>query len=136
MAAVHYAKKNSNMGFVTLYSVIILGSVGLALVAALAMSGIWAIRTSGNDRDSAQARKAADSCVELALQTIWDNNSFSGNGSSTLGGSICTFSVTNTGGDSRIINATGTVGSLLRKIFVSVDALSPAINVSDWQEVP
>lgn len=127
---------HTRSGFVTLYSVIILGSIGLALVAALAMSSMWTIRTSGNDKDSAQARKLADSCTELALQAIRNNTNFTGSGNSSLGNGTCTYVVTNTGGNNRTITATGTVGNIIRRISASVDSFSPVINVASWQEVP
>jgi hypothetical protein len=128
--------KNSQKGFITLYSVIILGSIGVALVAVLAMSSIFSIQNSGDDFNSAQARKAVDSCVEVALQVMSANNSFTGSGNSSIGGATCTYLVTNTGGNNRTINATGTLGSLIRKVTVSTNAFSPKINISNWLEIP
>lgn len=127
---------NLQQGFVTLMSVIIVGSIGLVLAGLLYTSSIWVIKTSGDDANSAQARKAADACVEIALQSIHDNNSFTGNGTSTLASATCTYLVTNLGGNNRSINATGTISSIFRKNSVSINALSPSINVSNWQEVP
>ncbi len=134
MVRVLYDK--SYTGFVTLYSVIILGSIGLVLVAALAATSIWVIRTSGDDKNSAQARKAADSCVELALQAMHDSNSFTGSGNASVGGATCTYVVTNTGGNNRTVGATGTVGALVRRVSVTTTAFTPSLTVSSWQEVP
>jgi hypothetical protein len=127
---------NNQKGFVTLMSVIIIGSVGLVLAALLYMSSIWAIKTSGDDAFSVQARKAADACVETALQKIHDSTSFSGSDNIVLGSGSCSYLVTNTGGTNRTISATGTASSLYRKDSVSITAVSPKIIVSSWQEVP
>lgn len=126
---------NFQSGFILLYSVIILGAVALALVLVLTMTGIWSIRNSADDKNSAQARKAADSCVELALQNMHDNTGFTGSGNSSVNGAPCSYIVISGGGNLRIINATGTVGSLLRKVSVSTSGFSPSIQISSWQEM-
>ncbi len=135
MVAVRCDNQN-RAGFVTLYSVIILGSIGLALVAVLATSSIWTIRSSGDDKNSAQARKAADSCIELALQAMHDDNNFNGNGNGSIGGATCTYTVTNTGGNNRTVTATGTAGTVVRRVSVSTSAFTPSLTRSSWQEVP
>jgi hypothetical protein len=126
----------SQKGFVTLMSVIIAGSIGLVLAGLLYMTSIWSIKNSGDDNFSAQSRKDLDACIEIALQTIHDTISFAGSGNLSLGGGNCTYLVTNTGGSTRTINATGTASSIYRKASISITAVSPKINIFSWQEVP
>ncbi|MFA5771090.1 MAG: hypothetical protein WC894_06405, partial [Patescibacteria group bacterium] len=83
---------------------------------------------------SSKARSLTDTCAEIALENIRENSSYSGSVSLSLGDGLCLFSVALTNGI-WTINASGTVGAIVRRAKVVVTSASPKINVSSWQEV-
>ncbi len=125
----------SESGFITLTSVIILAAIGTAIVTSVLLLSVSSTRNAFAEQQSYQARALADACGEEALQQIWNLNSFTGTNTITLGQGSCTYTVTNTGGTTRKITASGTVGTIVRKIQISLSAVNPNITVSSWQEV-
>ncbi|MBP6866096.1 MAG: hypothetical protein KBC12_00970 [Candidatus Pacebacteria bacterium] len=128
-------KKIKSKAFVTLIGVIVFGSVCISLVVAILMLGIGSSKTSIAVYHSRQALFAAHACAEEALETIRENHSFAGNGNLTLDAASCNFAVTDKGGESRNVASSGSVGTITRKVEIEIDAISPVINVTSWQEV-
>ncbi|HEY4477975.1 MAG TPA: hypothetical protein VJB09_01730 [Candidatus Paceibacterota bacterium] len=132
---VNIYKKFKPKGFVTLIGVIVFGSVCISLVVVILVLGIGSSKTSISMYQSRQALAAAHACAEEALETIRENNGFVGNGNLTLSPASCSFVVTNKGGESRNVASSGSAGTIIRKVEVEIDAISPMINVTSWQEV-
>lgn len=122
-------------GFVSLLAVIIVGAIGLSIAVALLLNGVNALRFSFSGEQSAQARALADACAEHALGIIRGQTSYTGNGSLSLGNGICTYTVSSQGAQNRTITATGTVGTLVRKVRITLDKITPDIELTSWQEV-
>lgn len=125
----------NKQGFITLISILIVISVGTLVSVSLLLLGLASSRSSFSVEQSKQAQALADACVEEALQQIQDNQNFTGSNNLSLGQGICSYTVTNNGGQNRSITASGSVGTIVRKVSVSIDALNPDINISSWQEV-
>lgn len=121
-------------GFVTLISVLILGAVGVAVATSLLLLGADNSRTSFALEQSLQARGLADACTETALQRIRTDNAFTGTMNLTFGSGTCAYTVVNTGGTTRSITANGIVGTIIRRVSITLSAVSP-ITLSLWQEV-
>ena len=124
-----------NRGYITLISVLVVGAIGLAASLSLILLGTDSSRTSFAGEQSSQAKALADACAEEALREISESSSYTGNDSISLGQGTCAYDVTSQGGGNRTIEASGTVGSVVRKVEVLIDAVSPQINISSWQEV-
>lgn len=122
-------------GYVTLLSVLVVGAVGLAISVSLILLGNGASRTSFANEQSNQAKALANACVETALQQIRDADGYSGSGNLTIGQGTCVYTVLNTGGTTRTINASGMVGTIVRKVAVLVTELHPLVTLASWQEV-
>ena len=122
-------------GFITLTSVLVVGAVGVAIATSLILLGLGSSRTSFAVEQSNQAKGLANACAEEALQQIRDSTPFTGSGNLTLGQGICTYTVTNQGGQNRTITSSGTVGSIIRKVKIIIDKINPTIQVVSWQEV-
>ena len=133
-----YTKKwyNNNGGYVTLISTLIVGAVGVAIALSLILLGAGSSRTSFALQQSAQAKGLDNACAEEALEQIRESTPFTGSGNLTLGQGTCSYTVTNTGGTNRTITASGTVGTIIRKISITITAINPLIIVSSWQEGP
>ena len=122
-------------GFITLISVLIVGAIGVAIGTSLLLLGLGSSRTSFALVQSNQVKALANACSEEALQQIRDSTPFSGTGNLTLGQGTCTYTVTKLTGQNRTITASGTVGTIIRKVSISLDKITPNINVTSWQEV-
>lgn len=126
---------NKQAGYITLISVLVVGAVGIAITLSLILLGLGSSRTSFAIEQSNQAKALANACAEDAMQQIYDATPFTGNGNLTLGQGTCEFSVTSQGGQNRTITASGTVGTIIRKVKIIIDKINPTIQVVSWQEV-
>jgi len=126
-------KHNRQKGFGTLYIVIILGMVVLSLSLWLSTGSFWSIQNGVNLKASQQIKSLTEACAEVALEVVRENNSYTGTDSVTIGTNSCTYTVSNTGGNNRQINISGTVGSVTRKLRVTTSFFNP-ITISNWQE--
>ena len=113
-------------GVLTLMSVLIVGAIGLSVGVSLLLLGLANSRTNLALQQSNQAKVLADACTEEALQQIRDLGSYVGSGVLTLGQGTCLYAVTNTGGTTRKITASGTVGSVRWPGWVAITAPMPA----------
>lgn len=131
-------KKNyyNNRGYITLISVLVVGAVGVAISVSLLLLGLGSSRTSFSFQQSAQAKALANACIEEGMQQIRDSIPYTGTGNLSLGSGDCTYTVASQGAQNRTIVASGTVGNVIRKINVIIDAINPNITVVSWQEVP
>ena len=128
------AKRNES-GFTLLLVVVIIGMIAVSVTVPLLLFGVTQSMSSLTQEQSAQARGLANACAEEALQQIRDSTPFSGSGSLSLSTGDCDYVVTNTGGKNREIEATGTVDTIERKVFIQLDQINPSINITSWQEV-
>jgi len=121
-------------GYITLISVLVVGAVGAAVTISLLMFGLSASRSSFAFEQSAQARGLADACAEQALLSIHDTNTCAGDGSVSFGQGSCVAVVTGDGTNCTV-NATGTVGTIVRRAKIILSSVSPVIVKSSWREV-
>ncbi|MEX0930555.1 MAG: hypothetical protein WDZ79_02630 [Candidatus Paceibacterota bacterium] len=129
------ATRANQDGYALFISVVVLGVVAGVLVAALLSAGSTFLRTGSYAEAGERARVLADACAEVALQEINDDQNFEGNGSISFDIGSCEYSVSNLGGQSRRIEATGVAGEAVRRVVVETDSRQPEITVSLWQEV-
>jgi len=122
-------------GYITLISVLVVGAVGVAIATSLILLGIGSSRSSFALEQSNQAKALANACAEEALQQIRDSTPYTGTGNLSLGQGTCTYTVTSQGGQNRTITASGTVGTIVRKVKIIITKINPTITVSTWQEV-
>ncbi len=128
-------KNKKQTGYITLLSVLIVGAVGVSITASLLLLGLGSSRTSFAKEESAYAKTLANACAEEALQQIRDNISFTGTNNIAFALGDCTYTVTNTGGESRTIATSSTVGTIVSKLNITIDDINPRINILSWQEV-
>ncbi len=122
-------------GYLTILSVLIVGTVGVTISLSLLLLGLGSSRAGFAVEQSNQAKAFANTCADDALERMRLLNSFTGTRTLTIGQGSCTYTVTDLGGSNRRITASGTVGTVIRKVDVSVDQLTPIINIVSWQEV-
>lgn len=125
----------SKQGFVALLAVLVLSAIGTAIATSVILSGLGSSRTSFALIQSYQAKAIADACMEEGLERIRDSAPFTGTGSLTIGAGTCSYTVVSGGGQNRTATSSGTVGSNIRKVKVTIDKINPAIEITSWQEV-
>lgn len=128
-------RQNQQSGYIALIAVLIIGAASVAIAVGTLTLGADATRTTLANQQSAQARSLANACAEEALQVVHDSTSYTGTNSLTLGAGGCSYTVANTGGSNRVIDTTGTVNNIVRKVKVYVTIGSSSISVTSWQEV-
>ena len=122
-------------GYIALISVIILGAIGTAVDVSVLLLSLNASRTSLAYEQSNQAQALANACVEQALNLIKTDPNYTGSMGLIFGLNSCDYNVTNQGGQTRQITASGSVASIIRKVSITTSALTPQIVFSSWQEV-
>jgi hypothetical protein len=122
-------------GFITLISILVASSVAIAISVSLLLLGLGSSRSSFAIEQSNQVKAVANACVEEALQQIRDSSGFTGSNNLTLGQGMCSYTVASGGGESRNIIVSGMVGTIVRKVEVTINAINPKINIVSWQEV-
>ncbi len=129
----HINKKKS--GYIALLSVIIVGAIATAIAVTFTLLGIGLSATSFAQEQAGQARGLAGACLEEGLQQIRTLTSYTGSGSLTIGQGSCAYTVTNLGGSNRLVIASSTVGTIIRKVQTNVTAITPTIVTSSWLEL-
>lgn len=126
---------NKSSGYVALLAVLITGAATVSIGLGLLLTGVDAQRGTLVKQQSQQANNLAQACAEEALQLMHDTTTFTGSDDLTLGAGTCTYTVTNTGGSNRTIDATGTVNGIVRKLKIYATIGASSISITSWQEV-
>lgn len=131
--------KKSNFkakGFVTLMSVLIIGTVATSIAIFLILMGTDVYRTTANLGDSALAKTLADACAEKALNSLKDDINYAGNETVTFNkGSCIILPIINQESQTPTIESSATVSSTIRKVKVIASQITPQVEIQSWQEV-
>ncbi len=128
--------KTTQSGYTILLAVLIIGAISLGMATALINGGADDAKATIVVQAAAQARALSSACSEEALQQIQANSSYTGSGNLSLATGTCAYTVTNTGGTSRLVASTGSSGNSTRRQQISVTVGGTNISVSSWQDVP
>lgn len=125
----------ANDGYVVLLTVLSIGAVAVAIATTLLMFGVDAAKNALTEDHGKQARGMADACAEEALEQIREASTFTGYNTLMLGTNVCSYNVTNLGGQNREVRASSTVSTTVRRVKITLDRVRPTLNVTSWQEV-
>ena len=117
-------------GYITLLSVLIVGAVGLSIGVSLLWLGAGSLRTAFTVQQANLAKAYANECGEAALFNIAANANYAGSDSINFSHGSCTYTVVHAS-QSETVNATGTAGTIVRKIEITLDTSGFL-----WQEIP
>jgi hypothetical protein len=126
----HYAN-----GYILLISVVIVGAIATSIAVALLFLGSADSKNAISHLNSDKAKASANACAEEALEQLRSNTGFVGANVVALNGGNCSYTVVNTGVNSRSVTVSSTVDGIVRRVGISVTALNPKITAV-WQEVP
>lgn len=122
-------------GFITILSIAMVGSLGLAVVLVVSMFSIGSVRSVKSIYSSYQAKNLADACAEIALQELRNSPSFSGSANLNLWGGNCNYQINDPVNSLREIRTVGEVNNYNKKIKILIDQIDPKINIISWLSV-
>ena len=123
-------------GYIAVLATLIIGAVSLGITLSVLTLGTATQQNALATQRGAQARALADACAEEGLQQLQETAGvYTGTDTMTLSGQSCSYTVTNTGGSSRTVSTSATVGNVVRKMLVYVTITASSISVTSWQEV-
>ncbi len=121
-------------GYVALLAVLIVGAVATAIALALLAIGADSQRSALVLQQAKQARSLAIACGEEALQQVHDNVAFKGTNTLSLGQGTCSYIVSGTTATTRTVAATGTVGTVVKRLTATATVGASTLTVSSWKE--
>lgn len=130
-----HASNQYQQGYIALLAVLVVGAASTAIALGLLLTGTDSQRVNLVVRRTAQARQLAHACAEEALQALHADNSLTGTASLSLSSGTCTYTVVNTGGQTRRVDASSNVNSIIQRVRVNVTIGSLNISITSWQEV-
>lgn len=122
-------------GYIALISILIITAVTSLIAISATLLSINESTMGLSKSLSAEAYYLASACAEEGLQQINNSIPFSGSGGLTLGNGFCSYTVTKLTGQNRTIDSSGTVNNIVRKIKITLDSITPNINITLWDEV-
>lgn len=126
---------NTEQGFIVLTSTVIVIAIGVAIAVSLLLLGVGSTKTSFTLVQSQQAKALANACAEIALNGLRLDESYSWPGQQVIGNGTCTATLSGSGDSGRGVTASGTVGTIVRKISITGINLSPTAALIQWAEV-
>ena len=122
-------------GFVSIATVLI-----LMLVVATITVTVITVQIDNNRMyrvlsDESRARANADSCVEIALNKLKENSTYTGNETLNTDHGTCQIvGVAGTGNTNRVISVQGMYNNVTRKVKVTVATVNPLMSLTSWVE--
>ncbi len=126
-------------GIVALITVLMVMAVLLSIGLAISAIGRDEIVLSGVTEDGEVAFSIADACIEEGFERLKMNGSYAGS-SFPLDGGACTVTVTNLGGNDRLVRGQGEYLSAVRIVDADVTITfngagnAKKIKVNSWRE--
>lgn len=114
--------------------VMIAGAIATAAATTLLLLSALNAQTALSSEQSFVAQAMASTCVETALEAIYNNVSFSGTATVTIGSNVCSYTVALGTGQARTVTTTTTLNGIKRRVQVDVNQITPVITYSGWKE--
>lgn len=123
-------------GFIAFISVLIIGSVVLAIGIGVSLRSIGETDMSLGEQESHRALALANLCAEQALMRLESILNYAGGESITMGSESCDIlAISGSGNYARTVTTQSTVSKYTKKIKVEVWQISPTMQIASWQEV-
>lgn len=133
-----FNEKEMYQGYLTLISVIIMMSITSVTLVAMMLLSTSSVESSKIDLDAVRARKAAETCAEIALTAIrTDYGYLPGHTEQlTTGESSCeVINVLGTGNNNRTLQLEGYSGNSTQRLVIGIQQINPIPEVSNWEFV-
>ena len=122
-------------GFVTLISVIILTAISVSIISTDLLISSDTQSSSKVARDTIQTRYLAETCVEVALNRLKINLTYSGNETINTTFGDCQISIVNgTGNTNRSFSTTATSNNTTKSFNITVSQVNPDLILTQYLE--
>ncbi|MCA9378858.1 hypothetical protein KC640_00360 [Candidatus Dojkabacteria bacterium] len=126
---------HTKQGFATLIAVLVLTLVATSVIAVSLLVSTQTFQANANSREGIQARFDAQTCVEIALNKLKIDNTYSGNENISLANGSCTISaVSGTGNNDRSFQTSGTSQQSIARIWIDISEIDPDMTFTTWVE--
>lgn len=123
-------------GFIALTSVLIIQAVTLAIVLAVGLRSIGESNMSGGEHQSHRALAMANLCAELALMRLESVRQYAGNETITIGSDSCQIlAIEGVGNTNRKVITQSTVAGYTKRMNITLQRISPTMQITSWKEV-
>lgn len=123
-------------GFIALISVLIIGAIVLAISIGLSLRSIGETNMSLAEQESHKALALANLCAEQALMKLESTLNYAGNETVPVDEEFCDIlAISGSGNFNRTIQTQSTVSNYTKKVLVVVSQISPAMQITSWEEV-
>lgn len=120
-------------GYITLLTTLFIVVISGAIAIGVLWTAVGNTKTGLTITQSYQAKALVDACAEEALQKVREQANFSGSATISLGNGSCKYTVTRHG-NNRTVTASGTVGTIVRKLYITATRTANT-SIDSWQEV-
>lgn len=121
--------------FAALFSVLILIIISGFVITGILVSSASGVQNNAVYRDGIEARALADSCANVAIDNLKDDNTYPGNESITIASKQCqVLAIAGSGNNNRVVRGQATVNGVTKKIEVSISELVPNTIINYWEE--
>ena len=123
-------------GYVFLLSVLVVGTISLAVTTSVLLLSTSAARTGLSLKHSSEALALTHACAERALFELRSDSSYGGSETIAMGNGTCEILVVGgTGNENRTICVEGVRGDVARRMEILITRLLPSVTITSWQEV-
>lgn len=128
-------KKRRNIsGFSVLVSVVMVSAIAMSIGISLMFSSSQELKNTEIFQSSIGARALNNACVEEALEKLRHTNGEATEGTLTLGGYTCQYTIASEGGPNTVITATSIVGNVNKTTTITVSGYLSDIAIVSWIE--
>ena len=118
-------------GYSLLVAVLIIGSALSIAVLTSLLRGTNANLITTTNNFKHQNLILADTCSELSLMYLRNNDTFTGSNSQNFLTGTCDYTIINTGGETRTIQITSTQNNLIRREIIKITEINPQIIIQE-----
>ena len=125
-------------GYVTLTSVLIISVIGVVIMSSLTLLSVDAGFSAQGIDQAARARGLANSCAEIAIENIREDDTYTGASTEVIGVESCDFVVTDfveSSINKKEVVASATFGSATKEVRVVLSEFTSAIEIESWRSV-
>lgn len=122
--------------YIALISILIVGAVALSVAVSSAILSVGQGRNGLLAQNLTEAKGLSNACAEKALMDLKNDINYIGNETVSLGGGQCQIeTIENLGGEARLVEVTGRVNQITKKIKISIGQINPSMTFNSWLEV-
>lgn len=122
-------------GFVTLFSLIILMVIAVSVFTSVLLTNMDSLKSVEALREGLKAKTNSYSCMEIALDKLKNDNTYTGNETIILGDGECEIlSISGSGNNNWVVRSIGKSKDYFKKLEVSIIEINPVMQIEYFRE--